>query len=61
MISLRKARSIIRAALAKGTEAGFKPLSVVILDEGGHVIAFNALTGQARGGSTSRGARPTAA
>lgn len=39
-ITLRKARSIIKAALAKGKEAGMKPLSVVVLDSGGHVTAF---------------------
>jgi uncharacterized protein GlcG (DUF336 family) len=39
-MSLERARTIIAAALAHGTEAGFKPLSVVVLDAGGHVIAF---------------------
>ena len=39
-ISLEKANIIISAALAKAKEAGFKPLSVVVLDAGGHVIAF---------------------
>lgn len=39
-ISLEIARTIIAAALEHGTEAGFKPLSVVVLDAGGHVIAF---------------------
>lgn len=49
MIALRKARSIIKAALAKGAEAGFKPLSVVVLDEGGHVIAFERSDGASPG------------
>ncbi|WP_224823350.1 heme-binding protein [Cognatishimia sp. MH4019] len=39
-ITLRKARSIIRATLAKGRELDLKPLSVVVLDAGGHVKAF---------------------
>ena len=39
-ITLRKARSIIRATLAKGREMDLKPLSVVVLDAGGHVKAF---------------------
>ena len=39
-ISLRKARTIIRQALEKGRELELKPLSVVVLDAGGHVIAF---------------------
>jgi uncharacterized protein GlcG (DUF336 family) len=39
-ISLAKANTIIAAAFAKGAEMGFKPLSVVVTDAGGHVIAF---------------------
>jgi uncharacterized protein GlcG (DUF336 family) len=39
-ISLRKARTIIRKTLDKGREMGLKPLSVVVLDAGGHVQAF---------------------
>jgi uncharacterized protein GlcG (DUF336 family) len=39
-ISLEKARTIIAAARAAGREDGFKPLSVVVLDAGGHVTAF---------------------
>ncbi|HWA69233.1 MAG TPA: heme-binding protein [Rhizomicrobium sp.] len=39
-ISLEKANTIIAAALAKGKAAGMKPLSVVVVDAGGHVIAF---------------------
>lgn len=39
-ITLDQARTIIAAARAKGHEAGFKPLSVVVLDAGGHVTAF---------------------
>lgn len=39
-VSLRKARTIIRKTLEKGREMELKPLSVVVLDAGGHVIAF---------------------
>lgn len=39
-ISIDAARAIIRAALAKGHNAQMKPLSVVVLDAGGHPIAF---------------------
>lgn len=48
-ISANKARTIIRKALAKGDEMGFKPLSVVILDAGGHVKAFERTDGAAPG------------
>ncbi|WP_298933131.1 heme-binding protein [uncultured Ruegeria sp.] len=39
-VSLRKARTIIRKTLEKGREMELKPLSVIVLDSGGHVIAF---------------------
>ncbi len=39
-ISLSTARDIIAAARAHGHEQGFAPLSVVVLDAGGHVTAF---------------------
>ncbi|MDB5438721.1 MAG: GlcG protein [Caulobacteraceae bacterium] len=39
-ISLDQANTIIEAALAKGAELGLKPLSVAVLDPGGHLIAF---------------------
>jgi uncharacterized protein GlcG (DUF336 family) len=39
-ISLEKANTIIQAAFAKGKEAQMKPLSCVVVDAGGHVIAF---------------------
>lgn len=48
-ISANKARTIIRKALAKGDEMGLKPLSVVILDAGGHVKAFERSDGAAPG------------
>ncbi|UGY09870.1 GlcG/HbpS family heme-binding protein [Phyllobacterium pellucidum] len=39
-ITLSKANSIIKAALAKGAETGMRPLSVAVLDAGGHLKAF---------------------
>lgn len=48
-ISLRRARSIIKAVFAKGAELGLKPLSVVILDTGGHVKAFERQDGASPG------------
>ena len=48
-ISLRKARTILKHALAKGREAQMKPLSVVVLDAGGHPIAFEREDGASPG------------
>lgn len=48
-ISLRKARTIIRKALAKGREMELNPLSVVVLDAGGHIIAFEREDGASPG------------
>ena len=48
-ISAVKARMIIRKTMAKGDEMGFKPLSVVVLDAGGHVKAFERADGAAPG------------
>ncbi|MCL5775652.1 heme-binding protein [Limibaculum sp. FT325] len=39
-ITLRKARTIIARTLAKGREMELKPLSVIVLDAGGNVKAF---------------------
>lgn len=38
-LTLASAQSIINDALAAGAQHGFKPLTVVVLDAGGHVIA----------------------
>jgi uncharacterized protein GlcG (DUF336 family) len=38
-ITLTAARDIVAAARAHSTENGFKPLTVVVLDAGGHVVA----------------------
>ncbi|WP_170381713.1 GlcG/HbpS family heme-binding protein [Ruegeria atlantica] len=48
-VNLRKARTIIRKTLEKGREMELKPLSVVVLDAGGHVIAFEREDGAAPG------------
>ncbi|MWB78947.1 heme-binding protein [Pseudooceanicola sp. 216_PA32_1] len=48
-ISLRKARTIVRKALEKGRELELKPLSVVVLDAGGHVQAFEREDGASPG------------
>lgn len=48
-VSLRKARTIIRRTLEKGREMELKPLSVVVLDSGGHVIAFEREDGASPG------------
>ncbi len=39
-INSRKARTIIRKTLEKAREMELKPISVIVLDAGGHVIAF---------------------
>jgi uncharacterized protein GlcG (DUF336 family) len=48
-ITLRKARTIISKALAKGREAGMKPLAVSVLDAGGHLKAFEREDGASNG------------
>jgi uncharacterized protein GlcG (DUF336 family) len=39
-ITLAQANTIVEAAFARGGELGLKPLSVAVLDAGGHLIAF---------------------
>ncbi|MDU8911104.1 GlcG/HbpS family heme-binding protein [Aestuariicoccus sp. MJ-SS9] len=48
-ISLRRARTIIRKTLEQGREMGLKPLSVIVLDEGGNVQAFEREDGASPG------------
>ena len=48
-ISLTRARKIIRQTLARGREMELKPLSVVLLDSGGHVKAFEREDGASPG------------
>ncbi|MEP3278066.1 MAG: heme-binding protein [Stappiaceae bacterium] len=40
-LTLENAQTIIEAALAKGKTLGLKPLTVVVLDAGGHAIALS--------------------
>ena len=49
MISLNKARTVVRKTITKGRELELKPLSVVVLDSGGHVLAFEREDGAAPG------------
>lgn len=39
-ISLDQAQTIVSAALKEGRSLGLKPISVVVLDAGGHMVAF---------------------
>lgn len=39
-LTLEQAREMIRIALEKGAELGLRPLSVIVLDAGGNVKAF---------------------
>ncbi|MCG6882881.1 MAG: heme-binding protein [Silicimonas sp.] len=48
-ISLTKARAIVRNILKKGREMELKPLSVVVLDTGGHLKAFEREDGASPG------------
>ncbi|WP_296761476.1 heme-binding protein [Sediminimonas sp.] len=48
-VSLRRARKIIRKALEAGRAAGMKPLSVAVLDAGGHLVAFERSDGASPG------------
>jgi len=40
-ISLDQADSIVAAAFDKGRSLGLKPLSIAVMDAGGHLIAFH--------------------
>ena len=46
-ISLDQATRIIDAALAHATELKLKPLSIAVLDAGGHLVAFKRQDGSA--------------
>ena len=48
-ITLDQARRIIDATFGKGAEMSLKPLSVVVLDAGGHVQAFERQDGASPG------------
>ncbi|WP_370045987.1 heme-binding protein, partial [Salipiger sp.] len=48
-ISLSRARVMIRKTFEMGKEMGLNPLSAVVLDAGGHVIAFERQDGASPG------------
>lgn len=48
-ITSNKAKRIINQAFAKGNEMGLNPLSVIVLDAGGHCKAFERQDGAAPG------------
>jgi uncharacterized protein GlcG (DUF336 family) len=48
-ITIEQARAIVRGTLEKGREMGLKPLSVVVLDAGGHPKAFEREDGASPG------------
>ncbi|MBW8755135.1 MAG: heme-binding protein [Sphingomonadales bacterium] len=49
MISLEQARTLVSAARAHGREHGLKPLTVVVLDAGGHLVAMEREDGSGYG------------
>lgn len=49
MLTLEQARTIIAQTRLRGREMGLKPLSVVVLDAGGHVLAFEREDGASPG------------
>lgn len=49
MITLNAARIIIDNVMSKGREMGLKPLAAVVLDAGGHPIAFERQDGASPG------------
>jgi len=49
MISLEQARVVIAATRAKGREMALNPLTVVVLDAGGHLVAMEREDGSAYG------------
>lgn len=48
-ISLAKAKRIIAATFTKGREMNLKPLSVLVVDAGGHPLAFERQDGASAG------------
>ncbi len=49
MITLDQARTMVEVARQKGREMGLKPLSVAVLDAGGHLLAFEREDGASPG------------
>lgn len=48
-LSLKTARIIVASALAHATAAGLKPMTIVVLDAGGHVVAVEREDGSSNG------------
>jgi uncharacterized protein GlcG (DUF336 family) len=48
-LDLETARAIVAAARAHASTAGFKPMTVVVLDAGGHVVAAEREDGSSMG------------
>jgi uncharacterized protein GlcG (DUF336 family) len=48
-LDLETARAVVAAARAHSAAAGFKPLTVVVLDAGGHVVAAEREDGSSMG------------
>ena len=48
-LTLDQARAAIRGTFDAGAEAGFKPLSAIVLDAGGNVLAFERQDGSSPG------------
>ena len=44
-VTMEQADAIIDAAMKKGAEAGCRPLTVAVLDSGGHLVSFKRATG----------------
>ena len=49
MITAEAARIMVAAARAKGRDLGLKPLSIAVLDAGGHLLAFEREDGASPG------------
>ncbi|MFV1877011.1 GlcG/HbpS family heme-binding protein [Nioella sp.] len=49
MITLEQAKTMVSVARAKGREMRLKPLSVAVLDAGGHLLAFEREDGASPG------------
>ena len=49
MVTLEEARAIVRGTLEKGAGMGLKPLTIVVLDAGGHVVAAERSDGASPG------------
>ena len=59
-ITLEQAQTVAAAALAHGTEQGFNPLTVAVLDPGGPSSRWPARTARATCARTSPSPSPTA-